>query len=377
MSNPLNNMETLAARIKAWGADLGFQQVAITDTHLDKSAERLNLWLDRGYQGDMMWMADHGSKRWMPGELVPGTTRIISARMNYLATDTDAVATLRQPGKAYISRYALGRDYHKLIRKRLAQLGQRIEAHYPGTVHYRPFVDSAPVLEKPLAEKAGIGWMGKHTLILNSEAGSWFFLGEIYINLPLPVDEPQQPDRCGNCSACLNVCPTDAFPAPYQLDARRCISYLTIEHKGEIPESLRPLMGNRVFGCDDCQLICPWNRYAKAADEGDFKPRHGLADADLITLFNWSETEFEEKTAGSPIRRIGYERWQRNLAVGLGNAAADPTLVSAMTSRLETATPLVRSHIEWALDQQLPALQQGKKTTPTKVKPFPPLKLPF
>lgn len=347
-SDALND---LAIQIKSWGGELGFQQVAITDTDLGPASQRLKLWLERGFQGDMSWLADHGDKRWRPEQLLPETTRVIVARMNYLPGQTEMVKTLRSPDTAYISRYALGRDYHKLIRKKLSKLAANIDNAWPGTVVQRPFVDSAPVLEKPLAAKAGLGWMGKNTLILNSEAGSWFFLGEIYINLPLPIDSPEQSDQCGSCSACLTICPTKAFPEPYVLDARRCISYLTIEHKGAIAEEFRPLMGNRVFGCDDCQAICPWNRYASVTKESDFSPRHKLADSDLADLFMWNEQAFEEKTAGSPIRRIGFERWQRNLAVGLGNVATKTPAIAALNQVRERATPLVKEHIDWALEQ--------------------------
>ncbi|MCK9505137.1 MAG: tRNA epoxyqueuosine(34) reductase QueG [Porticoccaceae bacterium] len=357
----------LAENIKAWGAELGFQQIAITDTNLEAAGQRLGDWLNCNYQGDMTWLAEHGDKRWRPDKLLPETVRVITARMDYLPAASGLVKTLRNPDKAYISRYALGRDYHKLIRKRLAKLAEKIDACAPGTVIQRPFVDSAPVLEKPLAEKAGLGWMGKNTLILNSEAGSWFFLGEIYTSLPLPLDQSQQHNQCGNCSACLNICPTNAFPQPYVLDARRCISYLTIEHKGAIDEALRPLMGNRVFGCDDCQAICPWNRYARASGEDDFRPRHRLEDSDLVTLFQWSEQEFEEKTAGSTIRRIGYERWQRNLAVGLGNATPSAEVITALANRRVQASPLVADHIDWALKHQ----QSANSTAKTKVKRFP------
>ena len=360
------DLAELAARIKCWGRELGFQQIAITDTDLGAAAARLGQWLDRGYAGNMAWLAEHGEKRWRPEKLVPETARVIVARMDYLPPDTRLVATLRDPDRAYISRYALGRDYHKLIRKRLARLAKKIEAAWPGAVIQRPFVDSAPVLEKPLAAKAGLGWQGKNTLLLHDEAGSWFFLGEIYTSLPLPVDQPAQTDKCGSCTACLNICPTGAFPEPYVLDARRCISYLTIEHKGAIDEELRPLMGNRVFGCDDCQAICPWNRYARPTAEDDFRPRHGLHDSDLVTLFLWSETEFEEKTAGSPIRRIGFERWQRNLAVGLGNAATLEPAIAALESRREAASPLVREHIDWALHRL-----QGNDGRAPGPKPFP------
>lgn len=371
-------LSTLADEIRHWGHELGFQQVAITDTDLAAPAQRLQEWLRRGYQGDMEWMANHGAKRWHPELLEPGTCRVICVRMDYLPPESGLIATLRDRDKAYLSRYALGRDYHKLIRKRLAILAKRIEdrvAETPEleapelrTIRQRPFVDSAPVLEKPLAVKAGLGWMGKHTLVINSGAGSWFFLGELYTSLPLPVDKPQQPNRCGNCSACLTICPTDAFPEPYQLDARRCISYLTIEHRGAIAEELRPLMGNRVFGCDDCQAICPWNRYARPTAEDHFSPRHGLADAELATLFQWDETAFEEKTAGSPIRRIGYSRWLRNLAIGLGNGTTSDSALEALLAKAEYPDPMVREHIQWAL---------ARLRNPTKpaVKPFPLLRV--
>jgi len=347
--------QQLARDIKTWGRELGFQQVGITDTDLGEDEQRLREWLAQGYQGDMDWLAAHGNKRSRPGELVPGTLRVISVRMNYLPGDTRQIKVLKDPTKAYISRYALGRDYHKLIRKRLAQLGRRIEDALPDALkngEQRPFVDSAPVMERPLAAKAGLGWTGKHTLILNSEAGSWFFLGELFTYLPLPLDRSEQPDRCGDCRACLQICPTDAFPRPYSLDARRCISYLTIENKGSIPEEFREPMGNRVFGCDDCQAICPWNKYAAPTAETDFMPRHGLADSDLLRLFQWSEEEFLHHTQGSAIRRVGYERWQRNLAVGLGNAPSDPKIIRALEERRDQVSELVREHIDWALAQQ-------------------------
>lgn len=362
-----NSLAELADSIKVWGRDLGFQQVAITDTDLDSAAQHLSNWLEQGYQGDMNWLADHGAMRWQPALLVPETVRVITVRMDYLPANTRLVQTLRNPDKAYISRYALGRDYHKVLRRRLARLAENIEVHWPGTVIQRPFVDSAPVLEKPLAEKSGLGWMGKNTLILNDKAGSWFFLGEIYINLPLPVDSEKQVNQCGNCSACLNICPTAAFPRPYVLDARRCISYLTIEHKGAIDEEFRPLMGNRVFGCDDCQAICPWNRYASTTTEDDFSPRHHLEDIDLAELFGWNEIEFLRKTAGSPIRRIGYERWQRNLAIGLGNASSRGPAVSALLAHRDDASPMVREHIDWALENQL----RTEKSASAKAREFP------
>jgi len=359
------DLEQLAADIKIWGRELGFQQLGIADIDLSEAEPRLQSWLAQGYQGSMEWLAAHGHKRSRPAELLPGTLRVISARMDYLPGDTQQIKILKDPTKAYVSRYALGRDYHKLIRKRLAQLAERIDAalpdNYPLKGQNRAFVDSAPVMERPLAEKAGLGWTGKHTLILNSGAGSWFFLGEIFTYLPLPVDQPSQPNQCGDCSACLKVCPTDAFPQPYQLDARRCISYLTIENKGTIPEEFREPMGNRVFGCDDCQAICPWNKYAQFTGERDFLPRHGLADGDLLELFNWSEAEFLARTEGSAIRRIGYELWQRNLAVGLGNAPSDARIIAALKARWEAATDLVREHIDWALAQQAQPQRRRKR----------------
>jgi epoxyqueuosine reductase len=280
--------------------------------------------------------------------LVPGTCRVLSLRMDYLAQDTQPLEVLASPDKAYISRYTLGRDYHKLVRKRLAQLAKRIEERAGGG-QYRAFVDSAPVLERAVAERAGLGWIGKNTLLINADAGSWFFLGEIYTDLPLPVDTPQRTKHCGTCTACLELCPTDAFKGPFELDARKCISYLTIEHKGSIDPALRPLMGNRIFGCDDCQLVCPWNKFAQVTGEGDFQPRHELADAQLVALFLWDESTFLAKTEGSAIRRIGYERWLRNLAVALGNAPASEAVISALQERKEFPSELVREHVAWAL----------------------------
>ena len=342
----------LAGRIKTWGRELGFQQIGITDCHLEQHGERLDAWLEAGYHGDMTWMEAHGDKRWRPELLEPGTLRVISARLDYLPPDTEPVRVLKDSHKAYVSRYATGRDYHKLIRKRLAHLAQQIDrfcTEHGLESHGRAFTDSAPVMERALAEKAGLGWIGKNCMVLNSDVGSWFFLGEIYTNLALPVDQSEQPNQCGDCSACLKVCPTDAFIGPYQLDARRCISYLTIENKGAIPEELREPMGNRVFGCDDCQIICPWNKFAKPTAEADFHPRHGLDDGELVSLFGWSEEEFLEKTAGSAIRRIGYERWQRNLAVALGNAEPTAAIIAALEQQLPQAGALVAEHIEWAL----------------------------
>ena len=348
----------LAADIKCWGRELGFQQVGITDIDLGAAEIRLKEWLAKDYHGSMEWLTAHGNKRSRPAELLPGTVRVISVRMDYLPGDTQQIQILKDPTKAYVSRYALGRDYHKLIRKRLSQLAKQIDNALPddyphkGELQNRAFVDSAPVMERPLAEKAGLGWAGKHTLIINSSAGSWFFLGEIFTFVPLPIDEPSEKNQCGECTACLKVCPTDAFPAPYELDARRCISYLTIENKGAIPLEFREPMGNRVFGCDDCQAICPWNKYAQFTQETDFLPRHALADSDLVTLFNWTEAEYLKNTEGSAIRRVGYEGWLRNLAVGLGNAPSDANIVAALHNKRPQVRELVQEHIDWALAQQ-------------------------
>ncbi len=345
-------LRTLAECIKTWSRELGFQQVGITDTDLSEHEAKLQEWLAQRYHGDMQYMEAHGSKRSRPAELIAGTLRVISVRLDYLPADSEAVKVLNNPQQAYISRYALGRDYHKLMRKRLASLAQKIEAYSAANHNYRAFVDSAPVLERALAEKAGLGWIGKNTLLLNSKAGSWFFLGEIYTDLPLPIDPPQTSKHCGSCHACLDVCPTNAFVKPWVLDARRCISYLTIESKEPIPLELRPLMGNRVFGCDDCQLVCPWNRFAKATTEKDFTPRHGLQNRELLDLFNWSEEEYLRYTEGSAMRRIGYERWLRNLAVGLGNASYSEAIVQGLTARLNYPSELVHEHITWALNEQ-------------------------
>jgi epoxyqueuosine reductase len=350
------DLAALAREIKRWGLEFGFQQVGITDCDLAEAEPRLAEWLARGWHGDMDYMARHGARRARPGELVPGTIRVISARMNYFpAQARESAAVLDSKDRAYVSRYALGRDYHKVLRRRLQQLSDRITAAL-GTFNYRVFTDSAPVMEVALARKSGIGWRGKHTLLLNRHAGSYFFLGEIYTDLPLPIDVPVT-EHCGTCRKCLDACPTGAIVAPYQLDARRCISYLTIEHKGSIPEPLRPLIGNRVYGCDDCQLVCPWNRYAQHTGEPDFKVRNGLDDVSLVELFGWTESEFHERLAGSAIHRIGYERWLRNIAVGLGNALsalergpATAAIRSALESRRDDASALVREHVAWALD---------------------------
>ncbi|WP_152660682.1 tRNA epoxyqueuosine(34) reductase QueG [Halioglobus maricola] len=338
----------LLADIRQHAAELGFQQVGVTDVNLAEHEAYLQKWLDAGYHGSMDYMAKHGSKRSRPEELVPGTCRVLSLRMDYHVPAAGAEDVLANSEKAYISRYTLGRDYHKLIRKRLAQLASFIEG-LAGGGNYRAFVDSAPVLERALAERAGLGWIAKNTMLINADAGSWFFLGEIYTDLPLPEDPPQASKHCGTCTACLEVCPTDAFTGPFSLDARKCISYLTIEHHGAIDEALRPLMGNRVFGCDDCQLVCPWNKFAQPTGEDDFSPRHGLDNSDLTELFLWDEETYLKKTEGSAIRRIGHERWLRNLAIGLGNGPASDAAISALLSRRTHPSDMVREHVDWAL----------------------------
>ncbi|MBZ9557431.1 MULTISPECIES: tRNA epoxyqueuosine(34) reductase QueG [unclassified Modicisalibacter] len=347
----LDDPADLAARIKQWGRELGFQQVGITDTDLASHERYLERWLAAGYQGEMDYMTKHGTKRTRPAELVPGTLRVISVRMDYLPPEVETTRVLGRPQKAYVSRYALGRDYHKLIRKRLAELAKRIEAEV-GDYGYRAFVDSAPVMERALAQKAGLGWFGKNAMLLNPQAGSLFFLGELYTDLPLPVDTPFEREHCGSCSACQTACPTGAIVDDKVIDARRCISYLTIELHGSIPEHFREAIGNRVYGCDDCQLVCPFTRFTRASDEPDFAPRHDLDRADLVTLFAWSEEEFLDKTQGSAIRRIGYERWLRNLAVGLGNAPWSRAVEGALHARLAYPSELVREHVRWALDRQ-------------------------
>ncbi|PZP26364.1 tRNA epoxyqueuosine(34) reductase QueG [Pseudomonas kuykendallii] len=344
------DLALLAQSIKDWGRELGFQQVGIAGLDLSEHEAHLQRWLDAGYQGEMDYMAAHGTKRSRPDELVTGTLRVVSLRMDYLPGDTRMSQRLAEPQSAYVSRYALGRDYHKLIRKRLQQLAERIQAAI-GPFGHRAFVDSAPVLEKAIAEQAGLGWIGKNTLVLNRKAGSWFFLGELFVDLPLPVDAPHASEHCGRCSACLDICPTGAFVGPYVLDARRCISYLTIELKGAIPEDLRGLIGNRVFGCDDCQIVCPWNRFARPTEQADFQPRHGLDNAELAELFRWSEEEFLSRTEGSPLRRAGYERWLRNLAVGLGNAPSTIAVIEALQARRDYPSELVREHVSWALQR--------------------------
>ena len=348
-------LAALSAQIKVWGKEYGFAEIRIADVDLRHVESGLQAWLDAGFHGEMAYMAAHGTKRSRPDELVPGTVRVISARMNYLPSSAswrDAEKN-HAPDTAVISLYARGRDYHKVLRSRLQQLADKIAAQI-GPFGYRVFTDSAPVMEVALAEKAGLGWRGKHSLLLSREAGSMFFLGEILVDLPLPVDEPVG-QHCGQCQSCMDVCPTQAIVAPFQVDARRCVSYLTIELHGSIPVELRPLIGNRVYGCDDCQLFCPWNKFAQSAVVDDFEVRHGLDHARMVHLLLWTEEQFLRIMEGSPIRRIGHERWLRNIAVGLGNAASqmpgDPDIVAALTSRLDHPSAMVREHIQWALEQ--------------------------
>jgi epoxyqueuosine reductase len=334
----------LAKRIRTWGAELGFQRVGIAEADLSAAEPRLIEWLAQGWHGEMEYMARHAALRARPAELSPGTLRVISCRMDYLNDSSQGISS--EGAKAVIARYARGRDYHKVLRSRLQKLCDRIEAEI-GAFGYRVFSDSAPVMEVELARQAGLGWRGKHTLLLD-RTGSWFFIGEIFCDLPLPADSEIQ-EHCGSCQRCIDVCPTQAIRGPYQLDARRCISYLTIEHKTAIPEELRPLIGNRVYGCDDCQAVCPWNGFAGVSAEPDFQARNGLDRSTLVELFAWSARDFDERLQGSPIRRIGYERWLRNLAVGLGNAPSTPEVVAALQSRRHYPSELVREHVEWAL----------------------------
>jgi epoxyqueuosine reductase len=342
-----SELASLSSSIKRWGHELGFQAVGIADADLSAAEPRLLEWLAQGWHGEMEYMARHGSLRARPAELKPGTLRVISCRMDYLNDSPQGVEENRE--KASVARYARGRDYHKVLRDRLQKLCDRI-ADEIGGFGYRVFTDSAPVMEVELAARAGIGWRGKHTLLLSRDAGSWFFLGEIYCDIPLPTDE-EAPNSCGTCQRCIDICPTQAIRGPYRLDARRCISYLTIEHKSVIPEELRSLIGNRVYGCDDCQLACPWNRFAQPTGEKDFQPRNGLDRATLVELFAWTEAEFDQRLQGSPIRRIGYERWLRNLAVGLGNAPTSLPVVAALRARADHPSALVREHVHWALSR--------------------------
>lgn len=351
-------LNQLATLIKNWGAELGFQQIGIADTDLAVAQNRLQKWLAAGFHGTMDYMARHGMKRSQPALLVPNTVRVIVARLDYLPPDSaDARQVLHNGKLGYIARYALGRDYHKLMRKRLQLLAERISGLI-GAFGYRVFVDSAPVLEKALAEKAGLGWIGKHSNIVNQCAGSWFFLGVIYVDLPLPIDQ-MAASHCGSCTACLDVCPTQAIVAPYQVDARRCISYHTIELHGAIPLEFRRALGNRIYGCDDCQQVCPWNRFAKISVEADFYPRSGLDAPDLIELFAWDEAEFLYRTTGSAIRRLGHIRWLRNIAVALGNAPYSDAILSALQTRLSHDAELVREHVHWALAEQSAKMERN------------------
>ncbi|WP_266156637.1 tRNA epoxyqueuosine(34) reductase QueG [Dyella silvatica] len=348
---PATDYIALAGEIKRWARELGFADAGIAGTHLGDDELHLQRWLDDGHHGEMEYMARHGSKRSRPAELEPGTLRVISVRMDYVPPGTrNAWDVIHDPTAGYVARYALGRDYHKLMRHRLQKLAERIHAAI-GDFGYRAYVDSAPVLEKALARNAGMGWIGKHTVLINRRAGSYFFLGELYTDLPLPADEPASA-HCGSCRRCIDICPTQAIVAPYRLDARRCISYLTIELKGSIPEELRAPIGNRIFGCDDCQLICPWNKFAQEAVEPDFAPRHSLDGAKLVELFSWSEEEFLKRTEGMAIRRTGYQGWLRNIAVALGNAPHSTEVRQALQARAEHASPLVREHVAWALTRQ-------------------------
>ncbi len=341
----------LATQIKEWGKALGFQAVGISDTDLHEAEARLQQWLALGHHGEMDYLAKHGIKRSRPAELIPGTLRVISVRMDYYPPNAkDSWEVMQDGSRAFISRYALGRDYHKVMRNRLEKLAKKIRAE-AGEYKHRVFTDSAPVMEVELARKARLGWRGKHTLLLTREHGSWFFLGELYTDLPLPVDEPEK-EHCGTCTACIQICPTQAIVAPYQLDARRCISYLTIELKTSIPLELRPLMGNRIYGCDDCQLVCPWNKFAKKSLEADFAARNGLDDVALTELFAWNEETFKQKFSGSAVYRIGHEQWLRNIAVALGNAPRSMEVMAALQARAQDASPLVREHVAWALERQ-------------------------
>ena len=350
-----NDYTSLVADIKRWGRELGFAQIGITDTDLSSAEVEHQAWINKGFHGDMDYMAKHGTKRTRPADLVPNTVRVITARLDYLPPAAKESWDVIQDGKqAFISRYALGRDYHKVMRQKLQKLCDKIADNMEDFGDFkfesRVFTDSAPVLEVALAEKSGLGWRGKHTLLLNKDHGSWFFLGEIYTNLPLPIDQ-KATNHCGSCSACIDICPTRAITAPYEVDARRCISYLTIELKGAIPLEFRPLIGNRVYGCDDCQLVCPWNKFAEISQEADFNVRNGLDDISLVECFGWSEVEFNQKMAGSAIYRIGYTQWLRNIAVGLGNAPSTPEIINSLKARENDANELLRQHVEWALQQ--------------------------
>jgi epoxyqueuosine reductase len=376
---PLADHVSLSTKIKRWGKELGFQQIGIADTDLAEAEHHLQRWLAEGFHGEMAYMAKHGTKRSRPEELEPGTIRVISARMDYLPENRETMREhLEDPLDAYISRYALGRDYHKVLRGRLQRLAERIEAEC-GRFGYRVYTDSAPVLEKALAAKAGLGWIGKHSNLISRDAGSWFFLGEIYTDLPLALDQPAR-ENCGSCTACLDVCPTRAIVAPYRVDARRCISYLTIELRGPIPEEFRSAIGNRIYGCDDCQIVCPWNRFAKLSAEADFRPRHSLGEAQLVELFAWDEATFLKRTEGSAIRRIGYPCWLRNIAIALGNAQTCLQVIEALRARQDYPSELVREHVLWALEQHARKTPSRRGTADgksgSKVAPATPARLP-
>ncbi len=347
-------------KLRQWAKELGFEDLGVSDIDLSAQEIYLQKWLSQNFHGDMEWMERHGNKRTRPDELVPETMSIISVRMNYRPPQNlDSIMVLNHPEVAYISRYALGRDYHKMMRKRLQKLAKKIETEAVKEntkMQYRVFVDSAPVMEKPIAVKAGLGWQGKHTNVLNQDAGSWFFLGEIYTNLPLKQSKKVD-DHCGDCTACIDVCPTQAIVKPYELDANRCISYLTIEHKGKIPVELREPMGNRIYGCDDCQLVCPWNRFASDAELADFAIRNNLEAPHLLDLFAWTEKQFLKKLEGSPMRRMGFERWQRNIAIALGNAPASQEIRTALSGKYQVSSEMVKEHIDWALQRQKPSIQ--------------------
>lgn len=360
MTTNSNDNRTLKQKIKQWGLELGFQQVGISDIDLSADEPKMLAWLEKGYHAEMAYMASHGTKRSRPAELLPGTLSIVSVRLDYLPENAKFATTLEQPEHAFISRYALGRDYHKVIRNKLKTLGKKIEQELGlDNLAFRPFVDSAPVLERPIAEKAGLGWTGKHSLVINNNAGSWFFLGELFLPIALEPDEPVS-NECGTCVACITTCPTQAIVEPYVVDASKCISYLTIELKGSIPEQYRKAMGNRIYGCDDCQLICPWNRYAELSTEPDFAPRSNLDSISLLALWQWQEPHFLQVTQGSPIRRIGFESWMRNIAIALGNAPFSLEITEQLNNKLGQISTLVDEHIQWALEQQAQkAKQQG------------------
>jgi len=350
--NTATAMEQLLEQAQQWARELGFQQLGVSDIDLNRAEVDLQSWLAQNFHGEMDYMVKHGAKRTQPELLVPGTIRVMTVRMDYWPEQSaEPWSVLNDDKKGFISRYALGRDYHKLMRKRLSKLAKKIESQVEGTA-YRVFCDSAPVMEKALAQKSGIGWQGKHSNILNRDHGSYFFLGEIYTDLPLPLTQATS-DHCGSCTACIDICPTQAIVAPYQVDARRCISYLTIELKGAIPLEFRPMMGNRIYGCDDCQLVCPWNKFAQSTVESDYLPRHDLDSPQLLDLFAWDESVFLSRFEGSPIRRIGYQSWLRNIAVALGNAASTPEIIAALQAKLQVSSDLVQEHVQWALEQHL------------------------